>query len=512
MKRMKKFRTLAALWGFAGLLFFAAESRGFPDVALISNTVVDTGAKTLSGATFGYTINGLSFQQEVLCTFNGWQYIAYYNGANHVCVGRRRLPAGSWQVIELADYLLSTNTDAHNVVSMGICPNDGSIHLSYDHHGHPLHYRKSVAGVATNPGSITWSASLFEANRNYLVSGSAVSSVTYPRFWSTPEGNLQFGYRAGSSGSGDWYMADYSGTTGLWSNVHQVINRYGTYSDSKITNDTDRNAYMNPPQYSTDGRLHLTWTWREGASTANHDIMYAYSEDGGNTWYNGTPDLDLRLAPVNAAQSIIRFKWLTQGRQVVGSTSPQMLITLNSPDIRAITLDTAMGTMNQQSQAIDSQGRVHTVMYHCTGNVGSIFGTVGDRRYYHHWRDSGNVWHETILPFNSGDVNTYVGSRPKLFFRPNGDAYLIYQAWQSVNLSDAATNLLYGNLVVAAATAATEWTDWRIVHVESGPFMGEALGDPFRFAEGVLSVMAQQSPTSVGQSTPLRVLDFQLID
>jgi len=67
-----------------------------------------------------------------------------------------------------------------------------------------------------------------------------------------------------------------------------------------------------------------------------------------------------------------------------------------------------------------------------------------------------------------------------------------------------------GNLVIQAATAATQWTDWQIIHTEIGPFLNEMLADPYRFQQGVLSVMVQNSPSTIGASTPLRVLDFQL--
>lgn len=494
------------LWVLAGVLTVSLPAGAFPSVTKIADTTVDSQAMTLSGGTYGYAINGLSFQQNLLMSFNGWQYATYYNGSGHVCVARRNLGSknfqigtagtlnqtmfslswgnGEWEVLELTDYTLSTTWDAHNVVTMGICPNDGTIHLSFDHHGGTLHYRVSDTEAATNPEAVTWDASLFGDVQSYLISGSTISSVTYPRFWQTPGGDLQFGYRRNNSGDGDWWMADYSGTTHLWSNDHQVINRTGTYSDS-LGSSTSRNAYMNPPGYSPDGNLHVTWTWRESAGGANHDIMYAYSDDNGITWYNNT------------------------GTEIA-DTSLGEKITLDSTGVTMVTLDRAYGTMNQQAQAIDSSGRVHTVMFRCDSMVGSTWGTVGDRRYYHYWRDSGGTWYENQLYFNTSDVSSYVGQRPKLFIRSNGDAYVIYQAWQSVSQSSTALYVHDGDLVIQAATEAAGWNDWQIIHVESGPFLGEALADPYRFEDGILSVVMQDSPSYNGESTPLQVLDFQL--
>ena len=148
--------------GSADELLYFVLCGAFPDVTKIQDTTVDTEAMTLgSGAPYGYAINGLSFQQEIIWTHNGWQYVVYYNRYRHVCLSRRQLPSGPWQKIEFTDYTLSTTTDAHNVVTMGICPNNGTIHLSFDHHGQPLNYRVSQTGVATNPDSITWSTALF---------------------------------------------------------------------------------------------------------------------------------------------------------------------------------------------------------------------------------------------------------------------------------------------------------------------------------------------------------------
>lgn len=498
----------AVLGGFASLCM------AFPSVTKIGDTTVASNAMTLSSpATYGQAINGLSFQQEALMTFNGWQYITYYNSSRYVCVGRRQLPDGPWQILTLTDYTLSTTWNAHNTISMGICPNDGTIHLSFDHHSSTLRYRVSQAGVATNPASVTWSASLFGPVRNILESGQSYSTVTYPRFWPTPDGNLQFGYRIGSSGNGDWAMVDYNAASGQWTNTRTVIGRTGTYTDS-LGSSTVRNPYLNGPiGYGPDGTLHLTWTWRETAGGANHDILYACSKDGGFTWYNNEPARGLRIGTgPQPVQTMVGLTWMNEGLQIVGrstgNSATQMLILLDSPGIRVVTLDRYYGMMNQQAQAVDPQGRIHTVMFHCTpetyqGYTWSTWGPQGARRYYHYWRDSQGAWHRNELP-------GWVGSRPKLFIRSNGDAFVIYQSRRTVNLNDTGIYFIDGDLTIQAATAASQWTDWQIIHVEPGYFLNEALGDKTRFEQGVLSVMMQESPASMGAATKLRVLDFQL--
>lgn len=96
-----------------------------------------------------FNINCNAFQQDAVVSFNGWQYSSFYSflqsessiaapaASNseplYVHLARRKLPHGAWEVMSLADYPQTTD-DGHNTVQMGICPGDGTIHLSYDHH------------------------------------------------------------------------------------------------------------------------------------------------------------------------------------------------------------------------------------------------------------------------------------------------------------------------------------------------------------------------------------------
>lgn len=304
-------------------------------------------------------------------------------------------------------------------------------------------------------------------------------------------------------------MADYDAAAGQWSDVRIVIGRNGSYSDS-LGSSSVRNGYLNGPiLYGPDGTLHVTWCWRETAGGANHDILYAYSKDGGFTWYNNDPAAGLRIGTGPAPlQTILGLTWTKDGLQVVGDTTAGQEITVDSEGVRVVELDRYYGLMNQQAQAVDHEGRIHTVMFHCTpesysGYSYSTWGPEGARRYYHYWRDVQGNWYRNELP-------DYVGSRPKLFIRSNGDAFVIYQSRQSVDLYSTDIYFLDGDLTIQAATAAGSWTDWQVIYVEPGEFLSEALADPYRFEDGVLSVMMQESPASEGQSTALRVLDYQL--
>ena len=88
-----------------------------------------------------HAINGYAFQQDAITSFSGWQYAVFYstsssNSASEplfVHLARRQLPSKPWETIVFDDYP-QTIDDGHNTVQMGICPGDGTIHLSYDHH------------------------------------------------------------------------------------------------------------------------------------------------------------------------------------------------------------------------------------------------------------------------------------------------------------------------------------------------------------------------------------------
>lgn len=88
-----------------------------------------------------HVLNGNTFQQDAILSFVGWQYAVFYrpkpNRPSHkvllVHLARRKLAGGEWKQILFEDYE-QTADDGHNTVQMGICPGNGTIHLSFDHH------------------------------------------------------------------------------------------------------------------------------------------------------------------------------------------------------------------------------------------------------------------------------------------------------------------------------------------------------------------------------------------
>ncbi len=433
----------------------------------IGVSMVDTAALTIDGA-YGQAINGKAFQQDALVSHRGWQYLAYYDAARRVCLARRKLPDGTWQILRFTDYDFTSN-DAHNTISLGISARDGTIHLAFDHHGDPLHYRVSRRSVASDPEGVEWVPSLFGPVTSELEQGRPVR-ITYPRFVPTPDGSLQFSYRQGGSGDGDRMLVDYDPERGVWTGTRMIDSREGSYEDEAGVSDS-RCSYPNGYDYGPRGRLHATLVWRESSEGANHDLVYVFSDDGGRTWRNN------------------------RGEPLAGPPR------VDSPGITVVEIGRGLGLMNTHGQAVDSKGRIHAVMWHSTeaslSAAGSApgrerWGPAEARRYHHYWRDLEGEWHHGELPGRSG-------GRPKLFFDARDNAVLIFGSERG-----AASDLM-----IAVATAATGWTDWRIAHTEPGPFVNEMLGDRIRWAEeGVLSIMVQDMPAEPHEPTPLSVLDF----
>lgn len=409
---------------------------GTPTPTATKNNALPSVSKTedikmaLSGLTaisYGGYLNGESFQQDGITTYNGYQYSAFWNTNKHVVMCRRKLPDGAWAKFEFTDHTLSAQ-DAHNTISIGICPGDGTIHLAFDHHGNDLRYRVSKTGLATNPTGFAWAASDFGDVRNSLAGGAKISLVTYPRFITVPGGSrMLFEYRYGTSGSGDQYLLEYDAATHQWTSL-------GKYIDGITLNN---NAYAHGISYDKNGRLHETWCWREtpDAST-NHDLLYIYSDDNGRTWKN------------NAGVTV----------GVTGRT----YIDKNTQGIKVWTINQNRGLINQEAQAVDNDGRIHVLLSHMRDSQGddSNFTSARTRSvYFHYWRDSNGTWRRTEMGYS---VNENL--RGKIAFSTTNNIYAILP-----------------NIRIAAASATSNWSDWKLIDTnESGRFFSDPLIDTAR--------------------------------
>lgn len=439
----------------------------------LRDTILDAHALTFPKGRWGIGVNGQPYQQEALVTFGGYQYATHFGAGGRLCVARRRLPGAEWEVITFTDHTMADHNDTHNVSVIGICPRDGTIHLSFDHHCDPLRYRRSVPGLATRPEEIPWNAASFGAITGELVPGESFEKFTYPQFYATPQGNLQLLYRLDWSGNGDWYIAEYAGETGQWTVLGMLLSRVGTHGES-----TSRCAYPNPIRYDASGRLHLTWCWRENLGLqGNHDLCYAYSDDFGRTWFgnDGGPVAVLSAAPAQARA-----------------------IALDTPGIIFQEIPENWGMMNVTTEFIDGRGRLHVVAWQNPLGAAGPNMNLNAWGYVHYWRERDGTWSNRLLPF--------VGRKPQLAVAKNGSAFLVFCKGPQLNYENAVAE---GRLMVARATEAAGWSDWAIVWQSERDFIGEPLIDGDRWREDeILSVYSQELPGQPGEPSPLHVFDF----
>jgi hypothetical protein len=231
-------------------------------VAVVS--FVSRGASPhLSEVGLGYSatsVNTAIFRANSVTTHEGRQYVAYYDPDGYVTLAVRSLADGDHWQIERSPYRGKVE-DAHNVISIGV-DGGGYIHAAFDHHGDTLHYCKSVA-----PGSL-------QLGELQPMIGTQEEDVTYPEFYNLPNGDLMFAYRSGYSGRGNLVMNRYDCKTGSWQRVQDVL----------IDGENERNAYWQLC-VAGNGDIHLSWVWRETwLVETNHDLCYAKSSDGGQTW------------------------------------------------------------------------------------------------------------------------------------------------------------------------------------------------------------------------------------
>lgn len=245
--------------------------------ALRAQTATDFRPKTrLVEVGKGYSqtsVNTTVFRNNSLVTQGDEQYICYYDADGYLVLGKRKLGMEQW-TLHRTQYKGNVQ-DAHNVISMGI-DGEGYLHLSFDHHGYPLNYCRSVA-----PHSL-------ELGGKEPMTGTDEADVTYPEFYPLAGGDLLFAYRSGASGRGNLVLNRYDLKSRKWVRVQDVL----------IDGEDKRNAYW---QLYVDeqGTIHLSWVWRETWHVeTNHDLCYARSYDNGVTWYktDGTKyELPIRL-------------------------------------------------------------------------------------------------------------------------------------------------------------------------------------------------------------------------
>ena len=249
--------------------------------------------KTIARGWARNAVNTAVFRKNSVVSHQGQQYAAFYDSAGYVVLAKRSLPAGAWQVKRTT--LTGNIRDAHNVICIMV-DGDGYLHISWDHHGHPLHYSRSVA-----PGSL-------ELLPAMAMTGRDENRVTYPEFYKMPDGDLLFLYRSGASGQGNLVLNRYRLKEKTWTRVQDVL----------LDGEGQRNAYWQA-DLDAQGTFHLSWVWRETGDVAtNHDIGYARSRDGGLSWEKSTGAA--YAMPIRAATAEYAAR-IPQKSELINSTS-----------------------------------------------------------------------------------------------------------------------------------------------------------------------------------------------
>ncbi len=333
------------------------------------------------------TVNTVIFRHHGILTRDTYQFTSYYDDQSRMVFVRRDLDGDSLDVFRIPG---KYNTrDAHNSISLGIDP-DGYLHLSYDHHGSPLHYRRSLQSLSVRQ----WSEPL-------SMGGQYENRVTYPYFVMSPkdkndrdgQGPFYFLYRHGSSGNGDVCLKVYDSKKQTWSDRAM---RFLKGMDQKPWTS---NAYWNHPAFDSQGRLHLTWVWRVNRGgppglVNNHCVGYACTPDGGETWLTsrGLP-LTLPMTPVNS--------------EVIQAIPP------------------GSNLINQCSSAMDSRDRLHVVFYADDPD--------GIPQYHHLW-NTGKRWQLDLISQRKTDFKLSGGGalrlpicRPEIVIDKRNRVYVIYR-------------------------------------------------------------------------------------
>lgn len=442
-----------------------------PTATPVGSTLLD--ARALYFVSYDGLVNNNSFQKNGLMTYQGYQYAVWYTSDRNAVVARRVAGSSSWSVCKIG-HTLSVN-DSHNVISAGVSPSDGRLHLVMDSHSSRYYYVTSVAGLMSAPASHPWSSTQFGPVRTSMNGVALTSTFTYPQFIVSPAGRLQLSYRTGVSGNGLAALAEYDGNS--WANLGTWSSNAGVYTSAHGSS-SYRNLYLHGLDYGRDGTLHVFGTWREQSSSVmcssdgltNHDTVYVSSADQGRTWRNSAG--------------------ATVGR--TGSS----LVSVRSAGLVVDPLDPDHALMNQESQAVDSAGLPHALISYVPGRFAQcvthyVSGRTAYARPFHVWKDASGTWHKTEIP-----VALASSQRSQLVLDAYDNAYAV---------------MPYGRIV--AASASSRWTDWAMLYDGRGSLnaFGEVVVDQTRVSQdNVLSFMYQERSSGSMTPSPLHVIDFRL--
>ena len=330
---------------------------------------------------YGWAKNSINvpvFRKNSVVTFKGVQYTAFYDSNACVVLAKRHFGENKWET-NITQYKGDVK-DAHRSISIGIDGN-GYLHMSWDHHNNALNYCIVDDSGSLNIGPKT------------IMIGTQENDVTYPEFFSMPNGDLIFMYRYGISGRGNLVVNKYVAETKTWSRLHDVL----------ISGENVRNAYW---QSCVDksGTIHVSWVWRETWDVStNHDMCYAKSTDGGATWTKSNGDVYTIPITASTAEYV--------------STIPQ-----NSELI------------NQTSMYADSEGKPYICSYWTpSGSTVPQYHLI----YFNDtaWKTIQISKRTTPFSLSGGGTKKIPISRPQLVVDDRNDSIVVYLIYRDIERS-----------------------------------------------------------------------------
>jgi len=256
--------------------------------SIVSCSLIEVGSGYSSTS-----VNTTVFRNSSIATLGETQFIAYYDENGFLTLGKRNLCDNMFE-IQKSQYQGNVK-DAHNIISLMV-DGEGYLHVSFDHHGHPLKYCRSIEPMSLNLGELEPMVNRDEQD------------VTYPEFYRLADGSLLFAYRSGASGRGNLFLNRYSLDSHSWQRVQDIL----------IDGENERNAYWQL-YVDAQGTIHVSWVWRETWMVeTNHDLCYACSKDNGQTWEksDGTK-YELPINKDNAEYAC----FIPQGSELINQTS-----------------------------------------------------------------------------------------------------------------------------------------------------------------------------------------------
>jgi hypothetical protein len=225
------------------------------------------------------SVNATIFRKNSVVSTANYQFVAYYDSSATVVIARRKHNSNCWE-IKRTQYKGNV-TDAHNTISI-MADGDGYLHLSWDHHNNPLNYSRSLQPEGLAFGD------------KEPMTGDLEMVVSYPEFYRFANGDLLFAYRDGGSGNGNLVLNKYNHKSCKWNRLQRNL----------IDGEGQRNAYWQLCIDRNDA-IHISWVWRETPDVkTNHDMCYARSLDGGETWENSA-DINCQLPITDETAEVI---------------------------------------------------------------------------------------------------------------------------------------------------------------------------------------------------------------